>query len=708
MIQTLYMSQNKSRPSEIKFGVFHNHRYERILDSHDQFSNTSEYIFLYDLKATPKFKLDIFEFDDIISYIGRDLKLIEAIENSYQLKLPTLRKIGLHLLDNDGGIELIKFSEKELIDIFVLTELELLGLNIKKYTSEEVEQINQSIKRKYISYNKQKTYSVDTIFKTIKFYSNREYQNTIINKSLELLESDGKMYLDLATGAGKTFITFKTISEIKPDIIICFSPRTKINEQNLSKKYLEMIGEDYKPFNFTTEKIIEDDIKDSKVIITSCVQSYSKLYDLVNKLDIKNKKIFVWFDEAHWGIEESWLNSDKREIDFWLNNKNINYRLFTSASPNHNIVKSNINKFGNLYQPIKIKDLIEQQWLCSINPYIFETKKEDEVNLINYVLNTFTNLDKKWGLSFHNKDKNAFKMFQIHFKMFENKETTVKPFLIIGDKYYYNELKDINLNYDYSSLNIYESQSKSLAYVVKKVDMGYDFSKLDFIVFLDPKISYKDIIQCIGRGCRPDFMGENGKNKFKKLLVLLPVFIDKLEDENDYIDIINVLRYLIQDIGLDVKNCIINKNNTRSDSPRDVKNVEYTGDEIVSAKILDLLGFKINIKILTNLLIKNNITNEEKYIEFVKLNKHIKLNKNIYSYEDFKWKPVVDPNSNIFYETFQECNEAVKIIIDIIGNKYSEENINKILVSFEDNGWKEYNIYDSKIPPFNRLNEYFY
>ena len=93
MVQTLYISKNNSRPLEIKFGVFHNNRYERILDSHEQFSNYSEYIYLYDLRITPNFKLNINEFDDIISYIGRDVKLIEAVEKSYQIKLPTLRKI---------------------------------------------------------------------------------------------------------------------------------------------------------------------------------------------------------------------------------------------------------------------------------------------------------------------------------------------------------------------------------------------------------------------------------------------------------------------------------------------------------------------------------------------------------------------------------------------------------------------------------------
>ena len=47
--------------------------------------------------------------------------------------------------------------------------------------------------------------------------------------------------------------------------------------------------------------------------------------------------------------------------------------------------------------------------------------------------------------------------------------------------------------------------------------MGWDFSELDFICFSDAKMSHKDIIQCIGRGTRPDKLELDGRNKYKKL-----------------------------------------------------------------------------------------------------------------------------------------------------------------------------------------------
>ena len=36
--------------------------------------------------------------------------------------------------------------------------------------------------------------------------------------------------------------------------------------------------------------------------------------------------------------------------------------------------------------------------------------------------------------------------------------------------------------------------------------MGYDFHLLDYMCISDPKLSYADIIQSIGRGIRPDIL----------------------------------------------------------------------------------------------------------------------------------------------------------------------------------------------------------
>jgi predicted helicase len=83
--------------------------------------------------------------------------------------------------------------------------------------------------------------------------------------------------------------------------------------------------------------------------------------------------------------------------------------------------------------------------------------------------------------------------------------------------------------------------------------MGYDFNLLDFIAFNDPKLSFKDIIQCIGRGIRSDCLGINGINLNKYLIILLPVYVGESADkENKYHNIKKVLQYLLHDIKLSI------------------------------------------------------------------------------------------------------------------------------------------------------------
>lgn len=705
-IQTLYVCKNKSRNNEIKFGVFFNKRYERLLDSHEQFSYISEYLNLYDLNITDKYNLNFVEIDKIISHVGRDLKIINLIEEKFNIELNILKEINKYLLNNGGGDELIDSRYSYLIDNFMLNEIYKLGIRVRKYTSEEVNLINKNISNEIRK--REKILDRKNIFKQVKIYSNREYQNDIIKNLLDIFRVDRKIYLELATGAGKSFITFEVIKELKPKIVICFSPRAKINRQNLDRKYLNQLNNTYYPISFNNninKKYLNDILKDKKILITCCVQSFYNLYLVIKEFD----DIFVWYDEAHWGIEESWLNNKNEAIEFWLYNKKIKYKFFTSASPNHNIVRENFNIFGELYQPIKIKELINQKWLCNINPYIFENKEKDNINLINYTLDNFKKLNKTWGLSFHNKDLNAFTMFKLHLEAYNKNCTIIKPFLIVGDNKYYKELKiDVTNTYDFSNLKIFEDTKYSIAYVVKKVDMGYDFPKLDFIIFCDPKISYKDIIQCIGRGCRPDCLDNNGRNKDKILSVLLPVFINDLQEKNDYKNIINVLRYLIENIGLDIVKCIVNKNRKNLTLKNTTNDIDYSGNEEISAMLLDLLGFKIKTDKLNELLIENKIKNDSEYLDFVINNKHLKLNVNVYDYEGFKWKPIVDPNSTIYYSTYDECNVAVKNIINYINKKYPVEKVEEITSLFEENGWIEYNKFDKKIPPFIKLKNYYY
>lgn len=703
--QTLYIAYNKSRPFEVKFGIFRNDRIERILDSHEQFSYSSEYLKLYDLESTPEYKLNLPDFDKIISYSIHD-EFTQNLDYCYSTRFAKLRLLSRCVLKNGGGTELCKYNNLDKLVDFIENELEKTGIKIvKKFEQWEIDMINKTIKRNNLGKKSCETY--ESFRNNIIFVntpkSNRDYQNEAIDYCSQKLISEGKIYLDLATGAGKSFITFEIMSLLKPFLIICFSPRTKINSQNLGKKYLAKLNNEYTPINFSQvnkQKILID----GKYIITCCTQSYEDLYGYLeaNRFLSGNRKIFIWFDEAHWAIE-NWKG--KSDIsNFFLTNERISYRFFTSASPDPNVVLNNKDIFGEFYQPIKVKELIEQGWLCPIKPYIFETREEDKINLIEYILKNFRVLGRKSGLSFQNKDENAFEMFMLHLERYNSKKTDIKPFLIIDQtSHHYKKIAFRSFDYDFNKLEEFEKFDNSIAYVVKKLDMGYDNAKIDYVVFSDPKLSYKDIIQCIGRGTRPDCLGENGKNKDKNLAVMLPVFVDELEDKNRFTEIINVLRYLIEDIGLDITEKIVSKNcDNETISGSETSKVDYIGTDIIAAKLLDSLGYSINKEKLISLLKKNIIVSEKSYINFKENNKHLKLRDNIYDYRGFKWKDVVD--SSKYYPNFVDCENAMnKYKKELAAN--SEDIKLKELKKFSAEDWNEI---DSKIPPFDKPEEYYY
>ncbi|ADO67418.1 hypothetical protein crov384 [Cafeteria roenbergensis virus] len=647
-------------------------------------------------------------------------KLYEIIEsklNCYQIDnliQQAFNKYKIINVTGEGGTEWYqsnKVSAQSIENLFNINNIKFKLVNIDDCPNESEDGLQHYCNTEMFDIIKE-----TLILKNKLGYINntiRDYQQPIINYLYNKLILNNKIYLELATGSGKTFITFELLNRLKPDIIICFSPRTKINSQNISQKYLDKLENQYYPVNFSTNKNIKNLYdKYNKLIITCCTQSADVLYQIIKDINFNN--IFIWFDEAHWGVEESWLDNNIESIKFWLEDDiKIKYRLFTSASPDNSIVTSNYNIFGELYNPIKVKDLIEQQWLCPIIPYIFETFTNDNINLSKYIIDNFTKLNKTYGLSFHSRTSNAYKLFKLHYNLYLNNNTLIKPYLIIGDnnQKVNEKISRINNNqYNFTNLNNFMANTNSIAYTVKKLDMGWDFKKLDFICFSDSKLSSKDIIQCIGRGTRPDKNGVNGKNLNKNLAVLLPIFINNLDDKTDFTQIINVLKYLILDIGLDIKKALINKNYNKETDIVPNNNVNYKGSDEIGAKILKLLGYKNNLKELYGIMRKNKIYNDVDYHKFINDNKHLQLKKQVYDYEGFKWKQVVDINGDKYYNTYQECVDAIKKIIDNLNNKYinNEKLLEEILIEIEENGNRELNKYNYKIPPYDKLKEYFY
>jgi len=521
-------------------------------------------------------------------------------------------KIGLDDLGNTGGTEFYDILIIDKIDNYLKNMKDIL--NYKALSKDEIELNTREKNIDNIKLDEFgefgeldefgecfSTQICEAICDKYK-WNMRDYQTKIIEYCSEQIKIKRKIYIELPTGGGKSYIVYNIFKKINPDLILIISPRKIVNAQNINDNYLSILKQEYDVFNYSEDTNFEDFLKHkNKKIIVCCTQSILNAYKTIIDNDIIN--ISVWFDEAHWGIEE-WVNNlDNSNIkSLLLEDTYINERIFTSASPNKDIVNNHKNIFGELYSPIKVKELIKLNWLANIETHIYNENKED-INNTKYIIRDFIDYNSMFGFSFHNKQKNAFNLFFNHYTKYINKETSVKPFLLVSDSFNSEReprLNNINLQYDFKDIKTFESNPYSIGYVVAKYSMGYDFNKIDFISISDPKLSVKDIIQCIGRGLRPDQLGEHGSNKNKKLILLLPVYInenDEDENENCYKVIVNVLLYLIQDIGLPIKDI---KFKNRYDVPLKynkgkTQNIEeYDGDNFIMSKILNLLSLAKN------------------------------------------------------------------------------------------------------------------
>ena len=607
------------------------------------------------------------------------------------------------LIDN----ELIEFEENEK----------------RKYREHIQKQINQ--KNLYRKNKNRKLKNAIDNFKNNKNESNkrkwneREYQKSIISNGYNKLLEVSKFCLELATGGGKTYIVYKILSMILSDVIIIFSPRKKINTQNVDKKYLSLLNNKYEIFNCSKDKNFEEfknkcQQENKKIIIIGCPQKVKEnIYEIIETYNLNN--ILIWYDEFHHTIE-NWIDTleHNRYNKFYLQDNNkIKYRIFTSASHDKNKVKENTNIFGELYSPIKVKELISQGWLCNINCKILENESSD-LNLLDWILNTFKENNKKFGFSFHNRVDNAFNLFYMHYLHYLNKKTTIKPYLLIDksglEKKNIELLKTIKLDYNFEDIKNFEDNPNSIGYVVKQYDMGYDFDKLDYIVFSDKKMSFKDIIQSIGRGTRSDKNGIDGKNKNKELLIMLPTFITN-EDNNNYKNIIEVLRYLILDLDLDILKSLINPIKKNNDINNYNNSLDYNGLEENKSKLLDLLYAnnllqKINIKTLSKLCLRYNIKTDEDFIKFKNRNSSLNLKNNLYDYPGFYWKNILDPDNELYYSSKSECEKSKMNIINKIQN-LEEDECEMLMEDIYDNVWKKLNELDCKIPPYPDLDKYY-
>ena len=603
------------------------------------------------------------------------IELIGYVERSLQNEFFELN------IKYDAGTE---FYDKKIINL-IENHIKNLGILYKKLSKQEIDNLVRCKRNKELNY----------------LWYERDYQKSTIKYSIDELLLKNKIYIELPTGAGKSYIVYNLFQYLKSDFIIIISPRKIINLQNIAKKYLKILTDIYITFNYSIDNNFDDYLKlPNKKIVICCTQSVDKIYEKIVLNNINN--ITIWFDEAHWSIEEYLHN---KNAEFWLlNNINIKYRIFTSASPNKERIIKNEHIFGKLYAPIKIKELIKLKWLSTIKPYVYSENIES-VNSIKYIINDFNKQKRHFGFSFHNKQRNAFNLFYNHYTEYKNNKTDINPFLLVSDNFNIEKesrLQEIKLDYDYRDIKIYESTINSIGYVVAKYSMGYDFNKLDFICLSDPKLSIQDIKQCIGRGIRPDELGIYGSNKEKSLIISLPVYI---KENNKYETVIEVLKYLLHDIEIPLSE-IEFKNRHKSIVEKENTTAEYTGINDVKSILLDLLELDnkrvstgITYEKARKIIADKNIKDKESYYKLCETDNRLSKEPDIiYRGQFTNWIDYLSIK-RVYYE-LENCKSKINEYL-MIFPEIKKNYLNLSIIS------KQLSEIDDKFPPYGLWVEYY-
>jgi len=641
-------------------------------------------------------------------YRGVYVKIYELIINKSQLHFidNSIKRYFKHYnIYHNGG--------KEFYNRLIINDFEscLTELNIKFVckTEDELSRINRENNEDIIINNYLKLIKKLLILEKEKeTIILRDYQITAIDYIEKVLIKNNKIYLCLATGAGKTQIAFNVFAKIKPFNILIFSPRIAIKNQN--DKYFKYL----------------DDIDCN--IYNYCYQSYRNVYDLIIKNNIQN--LFIWFDEAHFTLDNWIIDIDNEIKQFFMNNNNyIKYRLFTTASPNKEFIINKKKIYGELYEPIRFKELKDVGYLADIRVEIFDKEiNKNNVEFNNLIFNTFNkpNEERKQGLSFHNSCISAYQYYLHHLKAFNTGKIDIKPYILINEEFIKNEknnddfdcndndnnnkedLRNIkkikkDLGSDiiyYNNINEFElaveKNQKSVGYVVAKYSMGYDNKNIDIIYFTDYKLSSKDIIQSIGRGTRIC--------NDKYLRIILPTNFNN-EVEKEYKKIENVLKYLLLDIELEydkIKCYKLDKIKKLSSDFIDDYEISEIIEDTNEKSNINTMKHNIIIKAnqwtvpkIINQLKFNNIHNIEDYNIYKNLNKNINLPdiNDLLEMQNFNFRDTyINEEECPYYYNKYECINIIKKNEDYLV-------INEI---FDDNDKIQYlNSIDKKIPNFN-------
>ena len=578
----------------------------------------------------------------------------------------------------DGGNE---FYNKEIIEC-IEPYLISIGIEYKKLSRDDINNLTR-INRVKETLKKINIKELINLLKSI-VYIPRDYQTTIVNKSLLYFQENHKGILVLICGVGKTLISLWIAQKLKSSSILIGVPNKLLVWQ-----WEEVI---YKLFNVpclivksgVTIEDISIFLRNNKkpIIITTYSSSYKVLLASQQSSYIFDIKIN---DEVHHlcGIERHLLTEDilDKQYIHHLNIPSIKQLSLTatlkylstsgsyststseinsistseinSISTNTIISNDSIDHFGKIIDKKCMSWAIKQNIICDYIIQIIITN-EDQLSIFDTVGDDD---DKRLMLSAFSSLKSIYEGHSHHLLIYlNNKHNLLKiiKFINILLEHKYFEIPEIYFSEYHSELsskdqcnilNKFNNSKYGIIACVYCLGEGYDNDIIDGVVFAENMASTIRIVQSTLRASRKSKVYSNKLTK-----IILPILNkdDWLYFENSDLKKVKEVIYqlaledetIIQKIKAYTLTIQKQKPKEKLEALGDIGDYDENITEKLKLKSISRLSFGITYDKAKKILAGKNIKSKKEY--YIYCEKDIRLSKDPEDAYKFKFKGWVD------------------------------------------------------------------
>ena len=495
-----------------------------------------------------------------------DSIILDNVEKQLQTYF---NELNLNIKFNAG----IEFYKKEIIN-FIIPYFETNNIKYKILSKDEIDDLIRKIRiydnndEKNDAKNDATTNeSIEYMNEQNKIYNPRDYQETIIKKSYEYFEMNGKGLLIIPCGVGKTLISLWITKELNSNTILIGVPN-----KLLLKQWEEVICILFKnvPYLIVSGNVDIENImrflknNQKKCIVITTYSSAHKVYTATQDLRfIFGMKLL---DEVHHLTSTNMRLADttKKYIQM-LNIPSIKQLSLTatikqleSMYNDGNVVSNdNVEYFGEIIDRKCLLWAINENIVCD---YVIQTIITIEEQL-DQQLSQFYIIeenDKRLFLSSFASLKSIFDRHSHHLLIYSNnKDNSLKliqyikmliddNYFDIPDLYYSNYHSEMKSRDQKEIINNFEKATFGIITCVYCLGEGYDNHKIDAVVFAENMSSNIRIVQSALRASRKNKLQPNKITK-----IILPVLNRNDWLENNENPDLKKVREVIYQMGLE-------------------------------------------------------------------------------------------------------------------------------------------------------------